>query len=252
MTDEYSCTDHQPDNPKCRWSRRPEFRPQEILNAAVGVFAELGYERATIADVARRAGVSPSLVVHYFHSKPDLFEAVIDGRFICFLAGEEALLASHRGPYRALLHQMVRRFWEHVSAPGSIELALVVKAERASFPDAIRTVFQQISERWRRLIEGVLDAGARQGEFRLSGPHVARVISAMVVGVVESTRCFGSFDPKPSTSDELWAALVELLDGGVLVVRPEFDGEPVPAVLTTSSTIAPEPSGASRQQGELQ
>lgn len=203
-----------PDCPK--WQRRPESRPREILDAAVAAFSQTGYDGATIADVARRAGVSPGLVVHYFHSKAELFEAVIEERFVGFVAGEEALLAAHRGSYRDLLHQLVRRLWEHLWQPGTIELAILVKAERTEFPEAIRTLFRELSERWRRLFEAVLEAGARRGEFRISGPHAARVIGAAIAGAVESSRCFGTFDRRPSSPEELWAALVSLLDHGVL------------------------------------
>ena len=201
-----------------RWNRRPESRPAEILAAAFEVFAEAGYDRTTIADVGERAAVSPALVVHYFGSKADLFGAVIEDRFASFVAGEEALLASHRGSYRDLLHQLVRRFWEHLWQPGAIELALVVKAERSEFPECARTL-SQLGGRWRRLIEGVLEAGQQQGEFRVSGPHVARVIGAMVWGVAEANRCLGTVEAHPSTPEELWAGLVALLDHGVIAVQ---------------------------------
>jgi AcrR family transcriptional regulator len=204
-----------------RWSRRPESRPAEILAAAFQVFAEAGFERTTFADVGRRAGVSPALVVHYFGTKAALFEAVIQHRFASFVAAEEALLASHRGTYRELLHLLVLRLWEHLWEPGSVELALAVKAERSEFPECTRTICQQLGERWRRLIEGVLEAGKQQGEFRVSGPHAARVIGAMVMGVVESSRCFASVEPRPSTPEELWTALVAFLDHGVLAVQGE-------------------------------
>jgi len=199
-----------------KWQRRPASRPREILDAAVQVFTETGFERATIAQVARRAGVSPALVVHYFRTKADLFEAVVNERLVGFVAGEEALLASHRGSYRDLLHQLVRRLWDHFWTTDAMGIALVVKAERAHFPECTRAVFLQLGERWRRLLEGVLEAGASQGEFRLAGPHAARIVGAMVIGVVESTRCFGGVDPRPSSPDELWAALITLLDHGVL------------------------------------
>lgn len=199
-----------------RWQRRPDARPREILDAAVAVFAEAGFERATIADVARRAGVSPALVVHYYGSKAGLFEAVIRDRMLGFVAGEEALLAEHRGSYRDLLHQLVRRLWEHLWSSDALDLILVVKAERATFPECTRTLFQEIGERWRRLFQAVLDAGARRGEFRLAGPHAGRVVAAMIVGAAESARCFATFDPRPSTPEELWASLLALLDHGVL------------------------------------
>jgi AcrR family transcriptional regulator len=199
-----------------RWQRRPASRPREILEAGVAAFVADGYEGATIADVARRAGVSPGLVVHYFGSKAGLFEAVIDERFVGFVAGEEALLAGHRGSHRALLEQLVRRLWDHLWRPGTIELVLLVKAERAEFPEATRLLFQRLGERWRALFGAVLDAGAATGEFRPLDPDAARVIGPMVVGVVESSRCFGRFDQRPSSADELWRAVVGLLDHGVL------------------------------------
>lgn len=44
-----------------------------ILLAAQELFAESGFERATIRGVAARAGVDPALVMQYFHSKEQLF-----------------------------------------------------------------------------------------------------------------------------------------------------------------------------------
>lgn len=203
-----------------RWSRRPESRPAEILKAAFAVFAEAGYERTTMVDVGKRAGVSPALVVHYFGTKAELFGAVIQDRFGSFVAAEEAMLASHRGSYRELLHRLLRRFWEHLWEPGSIELAVAVKAERAEFPECVRTL-SQVGARWRRLIEGVLEAGCQQGEFSVSGPHTARVITAMVMGVAEGSRCFGTVEPPASSPEELWSALVSFLDHGVLTAQGE-------------------------------
>jgi AcrR family transcriptional regulator len=209
-----------PDTPedRRRWSRRPASRPAEILAAGFEVFSETGYERSTIADVGKRAGVSPALVMHYYGSKADLFEAVLHDRFGRFMAAEEALLASHRGSYRDLLHQLIRRLWDYVWEPGSIELALAVKAARDEFPQGTRTV-SQLGGRWRGLIEGVLEAGRMQGEFRTSGPLVARVIAATVMGVVEAHRCFGRVEHHPSSPDELWSTLVDFLDHGVLAAQ---------------------------------
>ena len=88
-----------PESAACpRWQRRPEARPREILDAALAAFVATGYERATLADVARRAGVSPGLVVHYYRTKADLFTAVIEDRFVGFLVEEETLLDRHEGP----------------------------------------------------------------------------------------------------------------------------------------------------------
>jgi len=48
-----------------------------ILAAARDVFAEWGYDRASIRGIAAQAGVDPALVHHYFGNKDSLFQAAI-------------------------------------------------------------------------------------------------------------------------------------------------------------------------------
>jgi AcrR family transcriptional regulator len=50
-----------------------------ILQEARRLFAEDGFERATIRAVARRTGVDPALVMQYFGSKEGLFAAAMKG-----------------------------------------------------------------------------------------------------------------------------------------------------------------------------
>jgi AcrR family transcriptional regulator len=51
---------------------------QSILDAAQAEFAAAGYNAASVRRVARRAGVDPSLVYHYFTDKAGLFVACLD------------------------------------------------------------------------------------------------------------------------------------------------------------------------------
>ncbi|GAA4574515.1 TetR/AcrR family transcriptional regulator [Planotetraspora kaengkrachanensis] len=59
--------------------RRPGRRPGaadtrgEILTAARKVFAEKGFDKATIRGIAREASVDPALVHHYFDTKDGIF-----------------------------------------------------------------------------------------------------------------------------------------------------------------------------------
>ena len=76
---------------------RGDLRRREILEAAFFVFGKLGYERATLSDVARAIRVSPGTICHHFGTKNDLFEAVIADRFLRFQMEAEALLVSHEG-----------------------------------------------------------------------------------------------------------------------------------------------------------
>nr|WP_062336978.1 TetR family transcriptional regulator [Herbidospora sakaeratensis] len=63
--------------------RRPGRRPGsldtrgEIITAARGVFAEKGFDKATVRGIAREANVDPALVHHYFDTKEGLFVAAM-------------------------------------------------------------------------------------------------------------------------------------------------------------------------------
>jgi AcrR family transcriptional regulator len=62
-----------------RTGRRPgkSGTREAILAAARGAFAQVGYDRATIRDIAAAAGVDPALVHHYFDDKEGLFIAAM-------------------------------------------------------------------------------------------------------------------------------------------------------------------------------
>ncbi len=55
-----------------------EGRREQILRAAISVFASKGFDRATNEDIAREAGVTPGLIYHYFDNKDDLLRAAIE------------------------------------------------------------------------------------------------------------------------------------------------------------------------------
>lgn len=51
-------------------------RRKQILNAATHVFAEKGFDRATIADIARAAGLAEGSIYNYFKNKGDLLVSI--------------------------------------------------------------------------------------------------------------------------------------------------------------------------------
>jgi AcrR family transcriptional regulator len=55
-----------------------EERRVRILDAAVEVFADLGYDAAKMQDIAVRAGVVPSVLYDHFGSKRELFITVLE------------------------------------------------------------------------------------------------------------------------------------------------------------------------------
>ncbi|GIH23705.1 TetR family transcriptional regulator [Acrocarpospora phusangensis] len=69
----------EPRGPGRRPGRRPGISDTrgQILTAARTIFAEKGFDKATIRGIARAAGVDPALVHHYFDTKEGVFVAAM-------------------------------------------------------------------------------------------------------------------------------------------------------------------------------
>ena len=55
-----------------------EVRRREILEAAAAVFGDKGFQRATMKEIAAKAGVAPGTIYLYFENKRDLLIAIAD------------------------------------------------------------------------------------------------------------------------------------------------------------------------------
>ena len=90
-------------------SGSPDARGR-LLAAAVELFAEQGVAGTTVAEIARRGGVTSAMVHYYFQTKDQLLDAVVAekliGQFIAFVAG--GLAGRGDDPF-ALAEDLVQR-----------------------------------------------------------------------------------------------------------------------------------------------
>lgn len=61
--------------PSWQWARTGQTQ-QALLDAAREVFAERGFARARVADIAARAGLTPGVIYHHFGGKDELYLAL--------------------------------------------------------------------------------------------------------------------------------------------------------------------------------
>jgi AcrR family transcriptional regulator len=196
---------------------RGDLRRREILDAAFFVFGKLGYERATLNDVARSIGVSAGTICHHFGTKNDLFEAVIADRFLRFQVEVEELLVSHHGTYLELLHAIIGRFWDHLWEPGQIDFMMVSQVEAPQFPESGRLQFQQTCCRSRHMLTAILEAGIKAREFRpMDVDVVTRTIAPAMIGIAANQHRFAGYDSAPISRDQLRRTILELVDRAVL------------------------------------
>jgi AcrR family transcriptional regulator len=109
-----------------------------ILAAAQALFAEQGYDRTTVRDVAARAAIDPALVIRYFGSKDGLFAraAVFD------LALPDLAAANRADVGRALVRHFLA-IWEGPTATGGMTVLLRSAASNPIAADKLREIFAE-------------------------------------------------------------------------------------------------------------
>ena len=55
----------------------PEYKRAQVLKAAKDLFIDQGYDSTSMSQIARRSGVTQSMIHYYYESKKKLFDAVI-------------------------------------------------------------------------------------------------------------------------------------------------------------------------------
>ena len=160
--------------------RRPEARPDEILDAALAVFGEKGLAGARMADIAARAGVSKGTVYLYFETKDDLFRAVVPRVIEDAVAAMRA--AAVGASARDKLDAVLPVFWAFALSPQFVAVHRLVMGELHQFPDLARFYSREVAGRATAVLAELIREGVDAGEFRAVEPETAaRMLVALCV-----------------------------------------------------------------------
>jgi AcrR family transcriptional regulator len=143
-------TDDATENPVRRRGRRAggEDTRAALLVAARAVFAEQGYQGATVRAIAARAGVDAAMVNHWFGGKQGLFAAIVELPF------DPAAVIEHvlHGDRDSLAERLIRTFvpiWDgHEGAFAAVMLSVANQelAARMLGEFLTTTVFGRVAE----------------------------------------------------------------------------------------------------------
>jgi TetR/AcrR family transcriptional regulator len=213
--------DNRSSPPTPRWHRRPEARPDEILDAALEVFGEQGFARARLEEVAHRAGVSKGTVYLYFDSKETLFREMVRAKAVAALLQGQAFVEGFKGSQRDLLVAFLRRMYQVLREQNLSRISRLVQSELASFPELAHFYTQEVILPARRLVESILARGVAVGEFRPDmHAFASRAVPMLLIHATQMQCFFQRFDPEALSDEETLAGVIDFCVHGVLA-RPD-------------------------------
>jgi TetR/AcrR family transcriptional regulator, fatty acid metabolism regulator protein len=184
---------------------------QQLLDAAVRVFAREGFHTSRVGDIAEEAGVAHGLLYHYFRSK------------------DEVLATIFRENWRLLLE----RFHEVADSPEPAEeqlrgVAKILLRTWRNDPDLVRVMVREVArsphlqgqvEEIRHAfatIQRIVERGQERGELR--SELDSRLVSWMFYGALEEVLTGWVLGELPDGDEEVARAertIVDLVCGGL-------------------------------------
>lgn len=152
-----------------------------ILDAAAGVFARFGFKKASVEDIARRAGVGKGSIYLHFASKEALFEACALLAHSQGLSELEATVRRAKTPEARLRAFIDCKLEQHSRPPMGqrIEVATLFElGTQAAY------LIPQMQAADAAVLVRILDEGVAQGVFFIDDtPKVARSFAELVLAV---------------------------------------------------------------------
>jgi len=154
-------------------------RRKQILDAATQVFAEKGFHRATIKDIARVAGIADGTIYTYFASKDEVLLAVLDRlnetteRKQQFVLGDEQDLKAF---FRAYLRQRMALLWPNAEVFRAVLPELLVNGElRKRYYEQVLAPTIAVGEQFFQ---------AQSEQLQINIPLTVRAIAGTLLGLL--------------------------------------------------------------------
>lgn len=162
-------------------------KKEQILHAALEVFARQGLEKGKIADIAKQAGIGKGTVYEYFKSKEEIFKA-IETMFIGeSLSQIKKIAESQISPIEKIETLCSYSLDMHNQMGDSIFIISELWAQhvRGQLHGHDSTLFEDMYVDYYDLIAGVLEEGVAKNEFRdMSIKGATTILLAMIDGII--------------------------------------------------------------------
>ncbi len=181
--------------------RDPQIRDtkQRILDAALTVFGEKGFRRATVDDVAAAAGVTKGAVYYYFHDKDDLAR---DLQHLLWEDLTQSALAVYE-PEKSTSANLLTCFEAFLRTIQSMPGARTFLRE-AWFSPSLDEAGRSDHEDSLALVQGLIESGMAAGEFQSFDPEtLTRVLTGALMEATVHVLGTGSVDDALAVMDHI-------------------------------------------------
>jgi TetR/AcrR family fatty acid metabolism transcriptional regulator len=159
---------------------RDPDKPQQIIEAAVRVFAREGYYNSRVSDIAREAGIAAGTIYLYFRTKDDILVTLFRDKMAEFVGALRKAIAGEPDAASKVRRLVSLHFSMLEENP---DLAEVVQVELRQGQKFFRGASSQEIGAYFALIGSVLEEGVAERRFRSDLP--VKVATKMLFGAMD-------------------------------------------------------------------
>ena len=153
-----------------------QMRQDRILNGALEVFKTKGLEGATMDEIAIESGFGKATLYYYFHSKEEVFAAILENGWKDLWASLEPVIAGEEGPRKTFVNVLLK-----IARPGLFEF-LFNAPKVITFEEQ---PWKRYQNRMYGTIQGLLEDGIKAGEFPNINPQLLfKAMGGLFMGLV--------------------------------------------------------------------
>ncbi len=200
-----------------KWKRQPGKRPDQIIQAALKVFGNKGFQSATMDEIAEEAGITKGTIYLYFPSKEELFVSMLRAQFqqaldllpkIAFDPAEDPETATKR---------VGKEFLDVLMTPEVTNAIPLVIAEFNHLPALKDMYHAQLLPQANLQLAGLLSLGMELGLLRKLEPVIAaRCLFGMFFIFVMTQEVFRAKEITQMSTDDIVDTIVSIYFHGIV------------------------------------
>jgi len=159
---------------------RDPSKPQQIIDAAIRVFARTGYFNSRVSDIAREAGIASGTIYLYFKTKDEILVSLFRDKMAEWVAFARREIAREADPV-AKIRRLVALHFSVLE--GNPALAEVVQVELRQGHKFFRGASAHEVSAYFELIRSVLEEGQAEGTIREDVP--VKVATKVLFGAMD-------------------------------------------------------------------
>jgi TetR/AcrR family transcriptional regulator, mexJK operon transcriptional repressor len=178
--------------------QQAEERQAELLNRALDMFLDSGYELTTIEAIAASVNMTKRTIYARYTDKAALFRAAVQHAIERWIVPDETLRSLETDDLEATLIAVARMRVAHVMTPEGLKLQRIINTESYRFPDIFTSSYEQATAPVIEFLADLLRRHRATGEISIKRPRMAAIafLSMVVGGPVRIITSGNELDPR--------------------------------------------------------